>query len=244
MIKLTGYFNNILRDDNSSSSESVTISHLLSQAFDSYSHITRETNEAMRLQHRLRVVQSIEDTQMKNVIRSVQPFTSLSKEDLSSLYSVVKNEQLQKTNNSFYLDPTEKVDPTLPYYEIYKVDLDTFKTLFLNVSPWGAGPEMGVVLAERLFRLMDLNHDNLLSFKELVQIFDVICKGDHTRKLKLLYCLHLPGVVLPGELESPDSVDGAEVACDAEDFFAGADQAVEEATESLKQNIKISGILS
>lgn len=51
---------------------------------------------------------------------------------------------------------------------------------------------------ERTFRLMDANRDGLLNFKELVQILDAICKGGHETKLKIFYCLHLPGIVLPG----------------------------------------------
>ena len=97
-----------------------------------------------------------------------------------------------------------------------------------------------MTLCERLFRLMDSNHDNLVNFKEVVQVFDGICKGDHTKKLKLLYCLHLPGVVLPGELDS-DTVDsgGTEVASSAEDFFDGASKAIEATTESLREGLKL-----
>ena len=51
---------------------------------------------------------------------------------------------------------------------------------------------------ERTFRLMDADRDGLLNFKELVQILDAICKGGHETKLKIFYCLHLPGIVLPG----------------------------------------------
>jgi hypothetical protein len=46
---------------------------------------------------------------------------------------------------------------------------------------------------------MDANNDGLLNFKELVQALEVICKGDHISKLKVFYCLHLPGIVLPGK---------------------------------------------
>ena len=72
---------------------------------------------------------------------------------------------------------------------------------------------------------MDGDHDGFLNFKEFVQTFDILCKGDHTSKLKLIYCLHLPGVVLPGELVSPTAnEDGAEIACDATDFFKNDDE--------------------
>ena len=41
---------------------------------------------------------------------------------------VVKNDQLARTNQ-IYLDPTEKHDPTVAYYELYKADFDTFYKL-------------------------------------------------------------------------------------------------------------------
>ena len=111
---------------------------------------------------------------------------------------------------------------------------------FRVISPWGQGEETGLTLCERLFRLMDSNHDNLVNFKEIVQVFDGICKGDHTKKLKVLFCLHLPGVVLPGELD-PDTVDSGdtEVGCSAEDFFDGANKAIEATTESLREGLKL-----
>ncbi len=266
MIKLTGYFNKIFRDEpdglvavqeeknkvgsstffvdddggaSGGEEQPVSISRLLNESYSAFPHITREANEKMRLRHRLQVVQSIEDTQMKNVLRSVKDSAkATSQEELKALYCVVKNEQLQRTSSSSYVDAAEKqYDPSQPYYDLYRVDLDTFKSIFLHVSPWGSAPEMGLILAERIFRLMDRNDDGLLSFKELVQTLEALCKGDHARKAQLLYCLHLPGVVLPGELETPDSVDGAEVACDAADFF----DAVDDMTESLEKQLHVEG---
>lgn len=227
MTKLTGFFKMILRDDPdyhqlpSKEDRPPTISLLLSESYHAFEHITRELIDNLRLQHRLRVVQNLEDTQMKHVLRSVdQSQTKITDEEIKALFIMVKNEQLKRASTIF-VDPQEKADPNRHYYELYKIDLETFKTVFQYVSPWGEGPEMGQILAERLFRLMDMNDDNFLNFKEFVYILDMVCKGDHIKKLKLLFCLHLPGVVLPGELESPDSVDGAEMACDASDFFTG-----------------------
>ncbi len=296
MIKLTGYFNQILRDDPEypprqevatasketgaykSENQPVTIARLLSDAYERFPHITRTANEKMRLHHRLdvrtstienlfpvnqlpfcfvspQVVQNIEDTQMKNVLRSVRQFTSFGDDELRSLYVVVKNEQLERTMGVAALEAAAAApDPTRPYCDSYRVDFETFKSVFLHTTPWGAGPETGMALAERSFRLMDTDRDGALNFRELVQvlhylpynlfllhvfmfssqILDVLCCGDHTRKLRLLYCLHLPGVVLPGELESPDTtVDGEIVGCEATEFFGqtGAEVAAAAATE-------------
>jgi len=61
-------------------------------------------------------------------------------------------------------------------------------------------------------------------------------------KLRLFYCLHLPGVVLPGELDHmnrphfEDEVDGpnAEEACDAEEFFDAANDGLNQMIDQLK----------
>lgn len=81
MIKLTGYFNQILRDepDNSpptaddnepAADRSVTISRLLNEAYEFYPHVTREANEKMRLHHRLQVGGTGSAPQKELVIRS------------------------------------------------------------------------------------------------------------------------------------------------------------------------------
>ena len=227
MMKLSSFFNDVHRDEpdnplrRASSFEDepelpMTISRLLHEASGRYPHITRNAIESLRLTHRLQVVQRLEDTTLKNVVRSVQQSSpNMNVDELRGLFAVVKNEQLERTSTSGAFMSTEqlsaKMDPTLPYYELYKADYETFRQLFVHLSPWGQAPEIGEVLAERMFRLMDLNHDGFLNFQEIVQAFDILCHADHVKKLKLLYCLHLPGVVLPGELDSPDTVDGTEV---------------------------------
>ena len=136
MMKLTQYFGEILLDaegsapETETSKESVTISRLLSDAFDSYSHVTRESIDKKRLNHRLQVVQNLEDTSQKNVLRAVHGHSTLTQDELKSLFLVVKNEQLARTNQ-VYLVPSEKHDPTasVSYYELYKADFDTFHKL-------------------------------------------------------------------------------------------------------------------
>ena len=73
--------------------------------------------------------------------------------------------------------------------------------------------------------------------------FNALCKGDHVLKLRLFYCLHLPGVVLPGELDPlvknyEDDIDGAtsttDEAVSAEEFFDCAQKSLEETADKLK----------
>ena len=46
----------------------------------------------------------------------------------------------------------DKFDPSKPYYEIYRIDYDQFKTLFLALSPWALGNH-AETLALRMFRV-------------------------------------------------------------------------------------------
>ena len=117
MIKLTEYFKQVttssiyededeknegvnkkkVEDENDDDDPLISINKLLQEANSSYSHISRFDIEKIRLEHRLKVVQGLEDNMMKNVIRSVQgDCPNLSEEELKLLFAIVKNEQLQR----------------------------------------------------------------------------------------------------------------------------------------------------
>lgn len=49
-----------------------------------------------------------------------------------------------------------------------------------------------------IWQFLDDNKDNMINFKEFVYVLGVVCKGDITQKLKLLYLLHQ---LSPHELE-------------------------------------------
>ena len=74
-----------------------------------------------------------------------------------------------------------------------------------------------------MFKVMDTDQDGLISFRDVAALLDMMCGADMQRKLKLLYCLHLPGVVLPGEVEEGGEEEATEVAADAQDFFTEAE---------------------
>ena len=200
-----------------------SICRLMSEAHAKYPHLARIGLEKMRLHHRLEVVQNLEDNQRKNVLRSIQSdmgdnefdtdaTNKLSVDELKAVYAYVKNAQLVRVANPHLFQESSTYDPGTPFYEHYKIDFPSFSELHKVLSLWGcesgeseSETNIGEILAGRIFRLMDTNVDGLLNFKELVQILEILCKADHVKKLKLFYCLHLPGVVLPGELDDDQS---------------------------------------
>lgn len=237
MMKLTRYFNSVIRDEPeaieaaSEEEEKITISLLIHEAYATFD-VSSQDIEKLRLKHRLKVVQNLEDSQMKNVIRSTQPFVDHTEEELRSIYVVVKNEQLIRISRA---PGQDKHDPSQPYYELYKVDRESWGHLFYLCSPW-AKASVSDLLLHRMFKMMDTNGDGYISYKDVAVLLNLMCGKDLQRKLKLIYCIHLPGVVLPGELDEGEMDGGAELAVDAQDFFTEAELDVGRTARFLEQS--------
>lgn len=118
---------------------------LVYEAYTKYGFITTGQIERLRLKHRLKVVQELEDTSGRTVIRCVINDGYFSHQELQELLSLVREEILSQRRHI-----PVKHDPSLQPYENYKVDFDYFKILFGSLSPWGKG-EKAESLAARIF---------------------------------------------------------------------------------------------
>uniref|UniRef100_A0A182SDC2 EF-hand domain-containing protein n=1 Tax=Anopheles maculatus TaxID=74869 RepID=A0A182SDC2_9DIPT len=107
-------------------------------------------------------------------------------------------------------------------YDCFRVDYETFRKLFVDLTPWGHCQNIDV--SEKLFRLMDKQSCGYLEFKQLIFAIGIICSKRATEKLKLLYILHLPPLLTAQELESSSGGESrdsdTEVATEAESFFS------------------------
>ncbi|XP_076116678.1 TBC1 domain family member 9-like [Mytilus galloprovincialis] len=209
---------------------SIDVSDLIDDSYRKFGHISNQEIDKLRLKYRLQVVQNIEDSTMRNIIRSVASDTLFKGQELKDLYVLFKEEYLTSCywrTHQQPVDTADKYDPSRPYYELYKIDFDQFKTLFSSLSPWATG-QHAEKLALYMFRLIDENKDNMINFKEFVYILGVVCKADITHKLKLLYTCHQPPALLPTDKldeesdegpVSPVSVASTDEAEEATDFF-------------------------
>ncbi|XP_047221306.1 TBC1 domain family member 9 isoform X3 [Girardinichthys multiradiatus] len=192
-----------LLTDNGEPHPDVDIFKLVRSSYEKFGSIRADVIEQMRFKQRLRVIQTIEDTTKRNVVRTIVTETAFSIDELEELYVLFKAEHLTSCYWGGSSNPTEHHDPSLPYLEQYRIDVEQFKGLFTQLFAWANGAHSDP-LAVRFFRLLDENGDALINFRDFISGLGVLCHGDLTEKLKLLYKMHvLPEIT--HEQEEPDS---------------------------------------
>ncbi|XP_068816171.1 TBC1 domain family member 9B isoform X1 [Struthio camelus] len=179
----------------------IDIFELIKTSYEKFSNLKADDIEQMRFKQRLKVIQSLEDTAKKSVVRAVSSDIGFSIEELEELYVVFKAKYLMSCYWGNNRAAAARRDQSLPYLEQYRIDMEQFKDLFISLTPWSCGTHTPV-LAGRLFRLLDENRDSLINFKEFVTGMSGMYHGDFTEKLKVLYKLHLPPALSPEETES------------------------------------------
>ncbi|XP_035426811.1 TBC1 domain family member 9B isoform X1 [Cygnus atratus] len=179
----------------------IDIFDLIRTSYEKFSNLKADDIEQMRFKQRLKVIQSLEDTAKKSVVRAVSSDIGFSIEELEELYVVFKAKYLMSCYWGNNRAAAARRDQSLPYLEQYRIDMEQFKELFVSLTPWSCGAHTPV-LAGRLFRLLDENRDSLINFKEFVTGMSGMYHGDLTDKLKILYKLHLPPALNAEETES------------------------------------------
>ncbi|XP_039736169.1 TBC1 domain family member 9B isoform X2 [Pteropus medius] len=179
----------------------VDIFDLLKVSYEKFSSLRADDIEQMRFKQRLKVIQSLEDTAKRSVVRAIPGDIGFSIEELEDLYMVFKAKHLASQYWGRGQPTAMRRDPSLPYLEQYRIDATQFQELFGSLTPWACGSHTPV-LAGRMFRLLDRNKDSLINFKEFVTGMSGMYHGDLTDKLKVLYKLHLPPALNPEEAES------------------------------------------
>uniref|UniRef100_A0A3Q3ERY0 TBC1 domain family member 9 n=1 Tax=Kryptolebias marmoratus TaxID=37003 RepID=A0A3Q3ERY0_KRYMA len=183
-----------LLTDNGEPHPEVDIFKLVRSSYEKFGSIRADVIEQMRFKQRLRVIQTIEDTTKRNVVRTTQTFS-----EFEPLWSFLQAEHLTSCYWGGSSNPTERHDPSLPYLEQYRIDVEQFKGLFNLLFPWANGAHSDP-LALRFFRLLDENGDGLINFREFINGLDMWCSHAEINvgcKLFLSEFTH--------ELEEPDS---------------------------------------
>ncbi|XP_030620915.1 TBC1 domain family member 9B isoform X3 [Chanos chanos] len=199
----------------------IDVFELIKASYEKFGSLRADVIEQMRFKQRLKVIQSLEDTAKRSVVRAIMTDSAFSIEELEELYVLFKAKHIMGCYWGSSTSAAERHDPSLPYLEQYRIDPAQFSELFSSLAPWSCGLHTHT-LAIRMFRLLDQNKDGLINFKEFVTGLSGMYHGDMTEKLKLLYKLHLPPALCPEEAES---------ALEATQFFTDDDTPPEEVKE-------------
>ncbi|XP_018110430.1 TBC1 domain family member 9B isoform X3 [Xenopus laevis] len=179
----------------------VDIFNLIKASYEKFSTLRADDIEQMRFKQRLKVIQSLEDTAKRSIVRAISTDLGFSMDELEDLYVLFKAQHQMNCYWGGQRTSGSRHDPSLPYLEQYRIDLQQFQELFNQLTPWSFGQHASI-LATRIFRLLDSNEDSLINFKEFVTGLGGMYHGDMTKKLKFLYKLHLPPALSPEETES------------------------------------------
>ncbi|XP_037531590.1 TBC1 domain family member 9B [Nematolebias whitei] len=179
----------------------INIFDLIKSSYERFGSLRSDDIEQMRFKQRLKVIQSLEDTAKRSVVRAMMTESAFSIEELEELYCLFKSKHMTSCYWGSSSSAAERHDPSLPYLEQYRIDPIQFAQLFLALAPWVCGSHTPI-LSSRLFRLLDQNQDGLVNFKEFITGLSGMYHGDMTEKLKLLYKLHLQPALCPQEAES------------------------------------------
>uniref|UniRef100_A0A7N5ZQP1 TBC1 domain family member 9B n=1 Tax=Anabas testudineus TaxID=64144 RepID=A0A7N5ZQP1_ANATE len=169
----------------------IDIFDLIKSSYEKFGSLRSDVIEQMRFKQRLKVIQSLEDTAKRSVVRAMMTESAFSIEELEELYCLFKSKHMTSCYWGSSSSAAERHDPSLPYLEQYRIDPVQFTQLFTALAPWVCGGHTPS-LSTRLFRLLDQNQDGLVNFKEFITGLSGMYHGDMTEKLKLLYKLHLP----------------------------------------------------
>uniref|UniRef100_A0A3P9D4U9 TBC1 domain family member 9B n=1 Tax=Maylandia zebra TaxID=106582 RepID=A0A3P9D4U9_9CICH len=172
-------------------SPEIDVFDLIKSSYEKFGSLRSDVIEQMRFKQRLKVIQSLEDTAKRSVVRAMMTESAFSIEELEELYCLFKSKHMTSCYWGSSSSAAERHDPSLPYLEQYRIDPLQFRQLFVSLAPWVCGGH-NPTLSARLFRLLDQNQDGLVNFKEFITGLSGMYHGDMTEKLKLLYKLHLP----------------------------------------------------
>uniref|UniRef100_A0A4W6BJN7 TBC1 domain family member 9B n=1 Tax=Lates calcarifer TaxID=8187 RepID=A0A4W6BJN7_LATCA len=169
----------------------IDIFDLIKSSYEKFGSLRSDVIEQMRFKQRLKVIQSLEDTAKRSVVRAMMTESAFTIEELEELYCIFKSKHMTSCYWGSSSSAADRHDPSLPYLEQYRIDPVQFTQLFTALGPWICGGHTPT-LSARLFRLLDQNQDGLVNFKEFITGLSGMYHGDMTEKLKLLYKLHLP----------------------------------------------------
>ncbi|CAK5105497.1 unnamed protein product [Meloidogyne enterolobii] len=207
-------FTDKITDSNVRNSTEIFIGDLLASSYTHFSTVfTNENIEQLRFKNRLKVVQKLEECQMRSIVRSVGCDCRLTEQELRTLYNAVKEEHLlswrARLSTTSYLRTTRGIVERPRQFQYmhsqYRLDFELFSLILGKSLPW----QPADIFFVRAFRLLDVNMTGILTFRDLACFLSTLLRDDPTEKLTLLYRCHIPPAFNMSDLDEiiPNFVD-------------------------------------
>ncbi|KAL6100361.1 tbc1d8 [Pungitius sinensis] len=178
------------------------ITDLINESHERFGDLTVRQVESLRCRHRIRVLQSHEDTTKDNALRLVTPDVSIPAETLSAVYDLFKTEHFISL---YWGDGSSAAAAEAAAWRPgverqYRLDRPQFKSLYGLLAPWpGDAHQHADTLANRTFTLLDQDGDSLVTFREFTGWLDTLYCEELNEKIRLLYRLHIPPALTESE---------------------------------------------
>ncbi|OTF81162.1 hypothetical protein BLA29_003851, partial [Euroglyphus maynei] len=206
MTVLSGYLENIINPEakvphmvhsfsygtasKRASQKMTDIKDLINESYCKFNFITANQIEKLRLKHRMKVVQNLEENSIKNTIRTLQSIPIIAHylkyEEIFSMYMVLKEEQLKQ---QYWGQISSKT--LLEKKDVYsfKIDIEQFRCYFIQFIPWNCDNIEHLI--GRVFQFLDENHCGSIGTYQLLICMIIFIKADVELRLKFLYAIHL-----------------------------------------------------
>lgn len=117
----------------------IFVGTLISNSYRNFGEsFTNGDIDKLRLKHRLKVVQNLEDNQMRSTIKNVAKDCKLDVDELEVLYNIVKESNLMSWHGRLSISQSEenRTRPTSDASSPYRIDFDLFSNVFPSILPW------------------------------------------------------------------------------------------------------------
>ena len=141
--------------------KSVAISTLVYESYRKFgTAVTALEIDQLRLKHRLKVVQTLEDQAMRNALRNVESGTDFDKKDIRELFLLIRGDHLWQVACGSQAAIASN-DSMSGYQQYQLLDSDQFKNAFMAFSPWASNENPRLLdFISRIFKVSFLTFGN------------------------------------------------------------------------------------
>jgi hypothetical protein len=138
--------------------KSVAMSTLIYESYRKFGvSISSDRIDRLRLKHRVKVVQSLEDAILRNAIRSVPRTVPFTEEEMKELFWLVRGDHLWQVACGSYNNGNSSTHDEQQQQQTQgavRIDLEQFRSTFMAFSPWGSNGNPNLNdLVNRIFKV-------------------------------------------------------------------------------------------